>query len=213
MSNSPLVSFTKISPNRTSPRNRVIDTITIHCFVGQVSVETMGNVFYPSAFKASSNYGIGYDGKIGLFVDEKNRSWCSSNGENDNRAITIEMACDKTHPYKVNEVAINSLITLLVDICGRNGIKKLLWRGDKSIIGQVEKQNITVHRWFANKACPGEYLYNKHPEIVSKVNAVLLPSSTIYRVQVGAFSIKSNAENLKKELELKGYSTIITSSG
>ena len=58
----------------------------------------------------------------------------------------------------VSDAAYRSLIALLVDICRRNGIKRLLWKGDKSLIGQVDKQNMTVHRWFAAKACPGDWL-------------------------------------------------------
>lgn len=170
MSNSSLVSFTKISPNRTSPRNHKIDTITIHCVAGQCSVETLGSMFAQPSKQASSNYGIGPDGRIGMYVEEKDRSWCSSNGSNDNRAITIEVASDATHPYAVNDKAYNALIDLLVDICKRNGIPKLLWKGDKALIGQVAKQNMTVHRWFKNKSCPGDYLYNRHSKIAEEVN-------------------------------------------
>lgn len=173
MSNSPLVSYTKISPNKTSPRNHSIDTITIHCVVGQCSVETLGDIFAPVSRQASSNYGIGKDGKIGMYVEEKDRSWCSSNAANDNRAITIEVASDTTHPYAVTKKAYKSLIDLLVDICKRNGIKELKWKGDPSLIGQIDKQNMTVHRWFANKSCPGDYLYKRHGEIASAVNARL----------------------------------------
>ena len=176
MSNSPLVSYTKISPNRTSPRNHVIDTITIHCVVGQCSVETLGNIFAPSSRQASSNYGIGYDGKIGMYCPEEDRSWCSSNGANDHRAVTIEVASDTTHPYAVTAEAYNALIDLVTDICKRNNIKQLLWKADKSLIGQVDKQNMTVHRWFAAKACPGDYLYNLHGDIANKVNARLNPA-------------------------------------
>lgn len=179
MSNSSLVSYTKISPNKTCPRNHAIDTITIHCVVGQVTVEALGNVFASSARKASSNYGIGYDGKIGLYVEEKDKSWCSSNSANDNRAITIEVASDTTHPYAVKPAAYNSLINLLADICKRNNIKKLLWKGDKSLIGQVSKQNMTVHRWFASKACPGDYLYNRHGAIAEAVNKKLGAATTV----------------------------------
>ena len=173
MSNSPLVSYTKISPNKTSPRNHKIDTITIHCVVGQASVETLGNVFAPTSRQASSNYGVGIDGRIGMYCEEKDRSWCSSSSSNDNRAITIEVASDTTHPYAVNEKAYAALIDLCVDICKRNGIKELKWKADKSLIGQVDKQNMTVHRWFANKACPGDYLYDRHGEIAKAVNARL----------------------------------------
>ena len=170
MSNSKLISCTLISPNKNSPRNHKIDTITIHCVVGQCSAERIGEIFKPTSRQASSNYGIGYDGRIGLYVDEADRSWCSSNAANDNRAITIEVASDKKHPYAVNDKAYAALLDLVEDICRRNGIKALLWKGDKSLIGQVNRQNMTVHRWFANKACPGDYLYNLHGQIAKQVN-------------------------------------------
>lgn len=173
MSNSPLVSFTRISPNKTSPRNHKIDTVTIHCVVGQQSPEVLGAGFAASDRRASSNYGIGPDGRIGMYVEEKDRSWCSSNYANDNRAITIEVASDTTYPYAVTDAAYKALIDLLVDICQRNGIEKLLWKNDKSLVGQVDKQNMTVHRWFAPKECPGEYLFSRHAQIAAEVNARL----------------------------------------
>lgn len=157
MSNSSLVSYTKISPNKTSPRNHVIDTITIHVYVGQASVESMGAWFAETSARCSCNYAIGADGRIGLIVDEKDRSWCSSSGSNDHRAITIECASDRTDPYAINDKVYKSLINLCADICKRNGIKELKWKADKSLIGQVDKQNMTVHRWFANKACVPTY--------------------------------------------------------
>lgn len=171
--NSPLVTYTNISKNKTSPRNHKIDTITIHCYVGQVTAKQGCDMFATTNRKASCNYVVGRDGSIGLCVEEKDRSWCSSNAANDNRAITIEVASDSIHPYAVTDAALNALINLCADICKRNGIKKLLWKGDKSLIGQVDKQNMTVHRWFAAKACPGDYLYNLHGEIANKVNAKL----------------------------------------
>ncbi len=177
MSNSALVSYTRISPNKNSPRNHAIDTISIHCVVGQLSVETIGNVFAPSSAGCSANYGIGADGRIGMYVEEKDRSWCTSSSANDNRAITIECASDKTSPYAVNDKVYKTLINLLVDICQRNGIKALKWQGNKALIGQVDKQNMTVHRWFANKACPGDYLYNLHGQIAAEVNKRLGVSS------------------------------------
>lgn len=177
MSNSPLVSYTRISPNKTSPRNHTIDTISIHCVVGQLTVESLGNVFASTSRQASCNYGIGRDGKIGMYVEEKDRSWCTSSASNDHRAITIEVASDTTHPYAVTDAAYNALIDLLVDICKRNNIKELKWKADKSLIGKVDKQNMTVHRWFANKACPGDYLYNRHGQIADAVNERLNTTS------------------------------------
>ena len=170
MSNSPLVVHTRISPNRTSPRNAKIDTITIHCVVGQCTAETIGNIFAPASRQASSNYGVDKDGRVGMYVEEKDRSWCTSSGANDHRAITIEVSSDTTHPYAVTAKAFAGLLDLVTDICKRNGIKQLLWRADKSLIGQPDKQNLTVHRWFANKACPGDYLYNLHSQITDEVN-------------------------------------------
>ncbi|MFI3173969.1 MAG: glucosaminidase domain-containing protein [Bacillota bacterium] len=170
-----IVDYTKISPNRNSPRNREIDTITIHCTAGECSVETLGNIFAPTSRKASSNYGVGTDGRIGMYCSEQDRSWCSSSESNDNRAITIEVSSGKVHPYTVSKEAYDGLIRLLVDICNRNPKLKsgLRWKGDKSLIGQVQQQNMTVHRWFANKACPGDYLYQLHEQIANEVNQKL----------------------------------------
>lgn len=180
MSNSRLINYTKISPNKSSPRNHAIDTITIHCMAGNLTIESCGALFSKESTKASSNYGIGTDGRIGLYVEEKDRSWASSNSANDNRAITIEVANDGGAPdWHVSDKAYNSLINLLVDICERNGIKELLWKGDKNLIGQVDKQNMTVHRWFKNKACPGDYLYSLHPKIARDVNTQLKKVSKI----------------------------------
>lgn len=178
MSNSPLVTYTRISPHKTSPRTHAIDTITIHCYVGQVTAKQGCDYFATTDKKASCNYVVGRDGSIGLCVSEADRSWCSSSTANDERAVTIETACDTTHPYAVTTEAYNALIDLVTDICRRNGITKLLWKADKSLIGQVDQQNMTVHRWFANKACPGDYLYNRHGEIADAVNARLMGANT-----------------------------------
>lgn len=173
MSNSSLTTLTKISPNRTSPRNHGIDTITIHCYVGQVTAAQGLEEFYSEKKGASCNYVVGRDGSIGLCVPETDRSWCSSNRENDNRAVTIETASDSKDSYKVTDEAYAALLDLVTDICRRNGAKKLLWFGDKEkTLTYTPKDGemvMTVHRWFANKACPGNYLYNKHSEIATEV--------------------------------------------
>ncbi len=177
--NSPLVSYTKISPNRTPSRNHAIDTITIHCVVGQCSVETLGEVFTPTSRQASCNYGIGADGRIGMYCEEKDRSWCSSNAANDHRAITIEVASDTTHPFAVNVKAYAALIDLCVDICQRNGIQKLVWSTDKNErMNHLNGCNMTVHRDYANKSCPGDYLYERHGAIADAVNARLCATPT-----------------------------------
>jgi LysM repeat protein len=171
MSNSPLVDYTRISPNKNSPRNHKIDTITIRCVVGQCTVETLGNIFAPTSRQASSNYGVGTDGKIGMYVEEKDRSWCSSSAANDNRAVTIEVASDTKHPYAVNDRAFAALLDLVTDICKRNGIKKLVWSTKKADrMNHKNGCNMTVHRDYANKSCPGDYLYNRHGEIAAEVN-------------------------------------------
>lgn len=179
-SNSSLVNYVKISPNKTSPRNHKIDTITIHCMAGNLTVERCGDLFANPSRQASSNYGIGSDGRIAMYVEEKDRSWCSSNSANDHRAITIEVANDGGAPdWHVSDKAMASLIKLCADICKRNNIKKLMWQGNKNLIGQVDKQNMTVHRWFAAKACPGDYLYNKHGYIADEVNKLLGVSAPV----------------------------------
>lgn len=224
MSNSPLVSYTKISPNKSSPRNHKIDTVTIHCVVGQCSVETLGNVFAPTSRQASSNYGIGYDGRIGMYVEEKDRSWCSSNAANDNRAITIEVASDTKEPYAVNAKAYAALIDLLVDICKRNGIKELVWSTNKADrVNHKNGCNMTVHRDYANKSCPGTYLYERHAQIASEVNKRLgstnikpapeKPSGGLYRVQTGAFKSKTNADAMLAKVKAKGFDTYMVKVG
>lgn len=179
MSNSKLISYTKISPNRTVNRDHKIDTITIHCMAGDMSVEGCGAWFSKTSTGASSNYGIGSDGRIGLYCPEKDRSWCSSSRSNDMRAVTIEVAnCKNSHggydaDWPVSDKAYNSLIELVADICKRNNIKKLLWKDDRSLIGQVDKQNMSLHMWFKNKDCPGKYLHSHMGDIANKVNAKL----------------------------------------
>lgn len=190
--NSSLATVKMISPNRTPNRNHTIDTITIHCFVGQVTAKRGCEVFQPSSKGVSCNYVVGYDGSIGLCVEEKDRSWCTggytkdangnqvpirvngiSGSSNDYQAVTIEVASDATHPYAITDKAMAALIELCADICRRNGIKQLLWSGDKKLVGNPAKQNLTVHRWFAKKACPGDYIYQRLGDIAAKVNAKL----------------------------------------
>ena len=162
MSNSALATYTRITKNKTSPRNHAIDTITIHCIVGQWTAKQGCDYFATTDRQCSANYVVGKDGSIGLSVDEKDRSWCSSNSANDNRAITIEVASDTTHPYAVTAKAYAALLDLVTDICKRNGIKKLVWSTNKNDrVNHLNGCNMTVHRDYANKACPGDYLYKQ----------------------------------------------------
>ena len=207
--NSKLISYTKLSPNCTKPRKDKIKKITIHHMAGNLSVETCGNLFANRKREASSNYGIGSDGRIALYVEEKNRSWCSSSAANDNQAITIEVANDEIGGnWHISDKAYKSLINLCVDICKRNGIEKLVFTGDA-------KGNLTQHNYFAATECPGAYLKSKFPAIAEEVNKRLnnkitpaAPTTTtattgLYRVrkawnnassQVGAFKELDNAK-------------------
>ena len=175
--NSSLVSYTKLSPNHSGQRIHSIDRITPHCVAGQCSVETLGNIFLPTSKQASCNYGIGVDGRVGMYVEEKNRSWCSSSAANDQRAVTIECASDTTEPYAFKDIVYRTLIKLCVDICKRNGKTKLLWLGDKDkTLNYAPKSNemvLTVHRWFANKSCPGNWMYARMGDLASKVTTAL----------------------------------------
>ena len=245
-SNSPLATVKLISPNKTVGRNHAIDTITIHCFVGQVTAKRGCEVFQPSSKGASCNYVVGYDGSIGLCVEEKDRSWCTggykkvngvnvpirvngiSGSSNDYQAVTIEVASDSAHPYAITEKAMAALIELCTDICRRNGIKKLLWSGDKNLVGNPAKQNLTVHRWFANKACPGDYIYQRLGDIAAKVNAKLgvtppaetKPVSTVpYKVRITATDLRirkgpgTNTDIVQKAIKPGVYTIVSEATG
>lgn len=182
MGNSPLVTYTNLTKNCTKPRKKNIDAVIIHCIVGQWTAKQGCDYFATTDRDCSANYVVGRDGSIGLSVDEANRAWTSggslkvngvSGADWDHRAVTIEVASDTSHPYAVTDSAYESLIKLVADICKRNGIKKLLWKGDKSLVGNIAQQNMAVHRWFANKSCPGEYLYERMGDIASRANAII----------------------------------------
>ena len=218
--NSSLVKYTSLSPNHSGQRTHSIDRITPHCVVGQLTAEGICACF-PKGREASCNYGIGKDGKVALCVEEKNRSWCSSSPENDQRAVTIECASDSTAPYAFNTAVYNALIELCLDICKRNGKNKLLGLGDKTkTLNYAPKSGemvLTVHRWFANKSCPGDWMYSRMGDLATTVTKRLSGVSgggsttttptgkTLYRVrkswydaksQIGAFSVLANAKSL-----------------
>lgn len=182
MGNSSLVDCTVKSPNHSGARTHSIDRITPHCVVGQLSAESIGGCFTSSSTQASCNYGIGKDGRVVLCVDEGNRSWCSSSNANDQRAVTIECASDTTDPYAMTDAVYEKLIALCVDICQRNGKTKLIWFGDKDTsLNYSPKSNemvLTVHRWFANKACPGDWLYSRLGDVANRVTTQLSGSSS-----------------------------------
>ena len=175
--NSPMVVYTKLSPNHSGLRTHSIDRITPHCVVGQCTAEGLGEWFEKQSTQASSNYGIDRDGRVALYVEEKNRSWCSSSNANDQRAITIECASDTTEPYAFRDVVYQTLIKLCIDICKRNGKNKLIWFGDKDKTLNYSPKSgemiLTVHRWFANKSCPGNWMYARMGDLAEKVTQVL----------------------------------------
>lgn len=188
MSNSSLISYTKISPNRTSPRKKPIRKITIHHMAGNLTVEQCGAVFAPTSRRASSNYGIGTDGRIGMYVEEKDRAWTSSSPDNDNQAVTIEVANNTLGPnWTVSDKAMTSLIDLCVDICKRNGIQRLNFTGDKT-------GNLTMHCYFKSTLCPGPYLKSKFPYIASEVNKRLgadaAPEPFIVQITASSLNVR-----------------------
>lgn len=222
MSNSGLVVYTKLSPNHSGQRTHSIDRITPHCVVGQLSCESICGCFTSPEREASCNYGIGTDGRISLCVEEKNRSWCSSSNANDQRAVTIECSSDKTAPYAMTDAVYAALIDLCTDICKRNGKSKLLWFGDKNKTlayePKADEMIITVHRWFANKSCPGDWLYNRLGDLAAKVTSRLgggsqQPSGTLYRVQTGAYKQKANADAQLAKVKAAGFDTYMVQVG
>lgn len=222
MSNSGLVVYTKLSPNHSGQRTHSIDRITPHCVVGQLSCESICGCFTSPEREASCNYGIGTDGRISLCVEEKNRSWCSSSNANDQRAVTIECSSDKTAPYAMTDAVYAALIDLCTDICKRNGKSKLLWFGDKNKTlayePKADEMIITVHRWFANKSCPGDWLYNRLGDLAAKVTSRLgggsqQPSGTLYRVQTGAYKQKANADAQLAKVKAAGFDTHMVQAG
>ena len=178
MSNSRLPTYVRLSPNVTKPRQGTIKGVAIHCTAGGKDLPAsdfadLSRFVIPDRDNgASCHYVVGGDGSIAQVCGEENRAWCTSN-KIDHQLVTIEVASDHVAPYLVNAVAIQSLVKLLSDNCQRNGIPKLLWKGDKSLMGHWDKQNMVVHRWTSNKACPGDFLYNLHPKIANAVNEIL----------------------------------------
>ena len=210
MSYSELVKYVKLSPNCSKPRNKKIDAIVIHHMAGNVTVEVCGNIFADQARQASSNYGIGTDGRVACYVEEENRAWTTGSREIDNRAITIEVAnCSGEPDWKVSDQALESTIALCADICKRYGFR-LNYTGDKS-------GNLQMHKWYQATACPGPYLASKFAYIAEEVNKRLdgqtaTTDTTYYRCQVGAFTDRKNAEAMLAKLKSAGFDGFITTA-
>lgn len=176
--NSPLVTYTNLTQSHSGLRNHSIDRITPHCIVGQWTAKRGCDFFAYERHDASCNYVLGTNGDVGLCVEEKNRSWCSSSAANDNRAVTIECASDLSEPYAFNNTVYNRLIELCADICKRNGKTKLLWLGSlaktEAYAPKSDEMILTVHRWFApDKSCPGNWLMARMDDLAAKVTAKL----------------------------------------
>ena len=220
MTGSSLATLHMWSPNHYDGRIYPITKITVHHVAGKLKAGTIGNIFLKPTRKASSTYGIGYDAEIGQYVDEADAPWTSSNYDNDQRAITIEVSNSAVgDDWPVSDECLEALIKLLVDCVQRNpGIKEIDFTGDKT-------GNLTMHKWFAATACPGPYLESKFPYIAEEINRRLgvesperpeptpvdpKPEPTVlYRVQTGAFSKKENALTLKSKLEQAGFATYL----
>lgn len=200
--NSSLAEYVKLSPNHSGQRVSAIDRITPHCVVGQCTAEGLGDWFSKTSTQASSNYGIDKDGRVGLYVEEKNRSWCTSSNANDQRAVTIECASDTSEPYWMNEKVYAKLIELCADICRRNGKKKLLWFTDKNkslnYTPKSDEMLITVHRWFANKSCPGNWLYERLGNLASTVTAKIGGGNISSGMQAKEFQNLTEAQVIAK---------------
>lgn len=172
MSNSPLTSYTRISPNSSTRGGNKIRKITVHHMAGNLTVETCGNVFSTPSRQASSNYGIGTDGRIGLYVPEDRAAWTSSSYANDSQAVTMEVANSSVGgDWPVSDRAWRSLVDLCVDICKRNGIPKLVWTGGPS-------GTLTCHYMFSSTGCPGPYLKERMQRLANEVNAILDGNNT-----------------------------------
>lgn len=220
MSNSPLVTYTNITANK-SKRTHAIDTITTHCYVGQVTAKRGCDGFAKSK-STSANYVVGYDGSIGLSVPEEYRAWATggkdksgkpiyvngiSGSMNDHRAVTIEVACDIKYPYAVTTAAYDALVRLVADIAKRNGLYPLKWRADKSLVGKVDQQNMTSHRWFAPKACPGDYLYTRMGDIAQQANKIIEEEIDMTKTEVEKMIQKKVDAALVKDAD-KVYNTV-----
>ena len=242
MGDSTLVSYENLTKNKTTVANKQNLYIIPHVYVGQVTTKN-GVDHFTTNCGAPCHYVIGTDGTIGQSVLEKDRAWTTGGDKEvknsyglfvggtpntnqkargaqgvDFQAITIEMACDAKAPYAINDKVYNALVKLMADIAIRNKMGLLKWKGDTKLVGDPAQQNVLVHRWFATKSCPGDYVYNHLPEIVEKANVIIAggqptpqptPSKELYHVQVGAYSKKANADAMYAKLKKDGYDAFI----
>ena len=204
-----------LSPNYNPRGSYPIERLTIHCVVGQLSAESVANMFKKPSRQASSNYIVGKDGEVVLCVKENCRAWTSGSGANDYRAITIETASDLKAPYAFNDKAWNGLVNLTVDIMQRNKRNKLVYIPDKNKALNYKVQPgemlMTFHRWFQNVSCPGDWFVNHAEAFTQEVNSKLSGGQPkkLYKVQVGAYAQKANADKMLQQLKSKGFDGFI----
>lgn len=208
MSNSSLVNVTVwcAEGNYTHGRSgRNIEMVALHHMAGVLSAEQCGRIFQQAGRGASANYGIGKDGEVGLYVDEYNTAWANANWDSNCKSVSIELSnSSASGNYPVSDVVLNKAIDLIADIFKRNNLGKC-----------VKGQNLVWHSMYSNTYCPGDYIRGKLDYIVDKVNEKLGLNSNVssndnlYKVQVGAFSKKENADNLANEIKNKGIDTYI----
>lgn len=188
MSNSPLVNYVKLSPHYDSRDGKKITDITIHHMAGNLTVEQCGQVFQTR--EASSNYAVDGKGRIGMYVEEKYASWANGNFASNQKSITIELANDEVGgEWHVADITINRCIDLCVDICKRNGIKKINFTGDTS-------GNLTMHKYFMSTSCPGPYLSSRFPYIASEINKRLQSG---WILENGQWHYYKNGQMLKND--------------
>lgn len=217
MSNSSLVTYTRISPNTYGKRTHSIDRITPHCMAVQWTEQQCLENFSYRSRQASCNYAIGKTGGVGLCLGEDMWSWCSSSASNDNRAITIECASNSYHPYKMNKKVYNKLVDLCEDICRRNGKKKLLWMGTDALnyTPKADEMVLTAHRWFKAKACPGDWFYGREGKFAAEVTR-RLSDKIPYKVKiVKAVNVRKRPTGASKKvmtLYPEGVYTIVKRS-
>lgn len=202
---SPLATYAKQAAYYSTCDNKINDTITIHCYVGQVTAERGCNGFADRTQEnaASSNYVVGWDGSIGISVPEMHHAWCTGGNlkggwENDDRAVTIEVASEAYSPYEVTDAAYKALLDLVTDICKRNNIKKLVWSDDRNErVYHLNGCNMTVHKdYHTGKSCPGKYLYDLHGAIADEVNRRLVAidaiSCELFLTELAATDVKAS---------------------
>lgn len=231
MSNSTLATYIwRGSKTNCNPRNHIIDTITIHHWAGNGTLESCFNNLAYKSDPGSVNYGIDEAGTIGVMIDENMRAWTSNSPLNDHRAVTIEASnnCASKDGNKVgwtvSDKTLASIINLCADICKRNGKSKLIWCGSLAATNArsfaANEMRMTLHKWFVATGCPGPYLEGKMAYIADQVTKKLGGSSgggttsgTVYRVQVGAYQYRANAETMLASLKSKGYDGFIVQAG